>query len=71
MGFIKAFKKYKTENHPDLDMFVEDLFEVFLGHRTLAICHLEINNYLMKKQILIKLDENVQARHLDRFRELI
>jgi len=54
-----------------LDSFVEELFEVFFGQKTLAVCHLEVQNYMKKKQILIILTENVEKRHQDRYNELI
>jgi hypothetical protein len=57
---MTTFKKYKSESHPNLEVFLEDLFELFFGHRTLAVCHHEVTDYMSKKQILIRLADNIQ-----------
>ena len=46
---MTTFKTYKKEVHPNLQKFIEDLFELFFGHSTLAECHHEITDYMSKK----------------------
>ena len=69
--FRESFKQYKTGVHPLIDDFAADLFGVMFGDREHAVCHLEIPKYTQKKMIIIKLREQVQPRHRERFTELI
>ena len=69
--FREIFTKYKKCAHPSIDDFSKDLFGVMFGDREHAVCHLEIPKYMHKKTIVIKLRDQVQPRHRDRFTELI
>ena len=69
--FRQVFKKYKTAAHPSIDEFAQDLFGVMFGDREHAVCHLEVPKYMQKKTIILRLREQVQQRHKDRYAELV
>ena len=69
--FREVFKKYKTAAHPSIDEFAQSLFEIMLGDREHAVCHMEVPKYMQKKTIILRLREQVQPRHKDRYGELV
>ena len=70
--FRACFRTYKmSQLMPNIDEFVHKLFDCFLGDAEHAVCHLEVQNYAKKKIILLKLADQVQQRHRDRYEELI
>ena len=64
--FIEGFRDYKTNPKATIDEYTSKLFEAFFGSKE-PVCHLEVANYLIRKQELIKLEEEVHKRHLDRY----
>lgn len=52
---------------PNIDEFVKSLCKCFLGESEHAVCHLEVANYPQKKIILLKMSEQVQPRHRERY----
>ena len=70
-AFKAAFRKYKTSQKPLIDEFVTSLFGCFLGDKEHAVCHLEVKNYAKKKVVLLRLGEQVQSRHRDRYMDLV
>lgn len=57
--FKVAFATYKKSAHPNIDEFVAEMFLLFFGHKELAVCQFEIENYVQKKQVLLKMREHV------------
>ena len=47
------------------------MFGCFLGDEEHAVCHLEVTNFIKKKAILLRLTEQVQPRHRDRYTESV
>ena len=70
-AFRAAFRTYKVSPQPLIDEFVHSLFGVFLGDREHAVCSLEVPNYQRKRVILVKLSEQVESRHRDRYNDLV
>ncbi len=64
--FKAAFKEYKNNALQTIDSFCTQLFEAFFGSQD-VVCHLEVVNYVTRKQILIQLCDQVQQRHRDMF----
>ena len=69
--FKASFRKYKLSQHPSIDDFCKELFHCFLGDSELAVCSLEVENFSRRKLILVKLAEQVQSRHKDRYLDLV
>jgi hypothetical protein len=65
--FKVVFATYKKAVHPNIDEFAGSMFELFFGHKELAVCQFEIDSYTQKKQILLKMREHVQTRHRERY----
>ena len=68
--FKQGFRSYKTNPKWTIDEFVKILFKAFLGDSE-PVCHLEVSHYVLRKQILIGFEDEVNPRHLDRFTALI
>ena len=70
-AFKTSFSNYKRAVHPSIDDFTKELFDCFFGEPEVAVCHLEVQDYVLRKQMLIKLRSHVEQRHQDRYEELI
>ena len=54
--FKDGFKMYKTSPTATIDQYCKDLFHAFLGAEE-PVCHLEVENYKLRKQLFTRLED--------------
>ena len=68
--FIEGFRFYKTDAKAIIDGFAISLFKAFFGDEN-PVCHLEVSNYVLRKQTIIQFEDEVHFRHRDRYTSII